>query len=298
MSKLIDRTGEKRMMNCGLEATIIRCSGYNDIDVRFSNGEVVINRSYRDFRKERIAPPNYSQIKNDRTGETRMMKCGLMAEITVYRKYKDIDIRFEDGQEVHHKQYVQFKKGYIAPPSDPRKTSRLGESKTMKCGMKAVIISYVSSADIDVRFEDGQIVEHRKYGEFKKGSIAPPIDLRFSSRIGEKRMMNCGLPAEITVYRKYKDIDIRFEDGQISEHKRYHFFKKGNIAHPCFTSISGHSSTYKTFIIKYVDRSPVTNEPYYLCKCQKCGFEIIDTARNIIKLEHKCETQPTEEGEN
>ena len=169
---------------------------------------------------------------------------------------------------------------------------RTGEKRTMNCGLEATIIRYGSCHDIDVQFEDGQVVYHSYYSSFKKGEIAPPIDPRYS-HVGEKRMMNCGLEATIIRYGGSMDIDVQFEDGQVVYKRTYDNFQKGSIGHPCFTASNGHSSTYKTFIIKYVDRSPATNEPYYLCKCQKCGYEIIDTAKNIIKLKHKCEITAT-----
>ena len=175
----------------------------------------------------------------------------------------------------------------------PKFIDRTGEKRMMNCGLEATIIRYGSAKDIDVQFEDGQVVYHKNYREFKRGRIAPPIDPRKIDRTGEKRMMKCGLETTIIRYGSCMDIDVQFEDGQVVYHKPYDNFQKGSIGHPCFTASNGHSSTYKTFIIKYVDRSPATNEPYYLCKCQKCGYEIIDTAKNIIKLKHKCEITAT-----
>ena len=48
------------------------------------------------------------------------------------------------------------------------KTNRLGETRMMNCGMKATIIRYGKADDIDVRFEDGAVVEHKLYRKFKK----------------------------------------------------------------------------------------------------------------------------------
>ena len=39
MATKIDRLGETRMMNCGMEATIIRYNETHDIDVRFEDGD-------------------------------------------------------------------------------------------------------------------------------------------------------------------------------------------------------------------------------------------------------------------
>ena len=52
--------------------------------------------------------------------------------------------------------------------------NRIGESKIMNNGMKATIIAYRKSHDIDVQFEDGYIVANREYACFKKGEITNP----------------------------------------------------------------------------------------------------------------------------
>ena len=173
----------------------------------------------------------------DRTGEKRMMKCGLEAEITVYRNSRDIDLRFSDGQISKHKPYASFRACGIAPPIDPRKTKHIGEKNMMGCGMTAEIIRWNNNSDIDVRFEDGQITEHRLYYSFKKGQIAPPIDSRKINRIGEKRTMNCGLEAEIIRYGRSDDIDVRFENGQEIFYRTYNQFQKGQIAPPKKTRV-------------------------------------------------------------
>ncbi len=48
-------------------------------------------------------------------------------------------------------------------------------------------------------------------------------------RIGEKRMMNCGLEAVITKAVNSIDISIRFENGITREHIQYGHFKKGMV---------------------------------------------------------------------
>ena len=289
MSKFIDRTGEKRMMNCGLEATIIRYGSSMDIDIQFEDGQVVYHRIYDNFKKGMISPP-IDPRKINHIGEKRMMNCGLEATIIRYGGCNDIDVQFEDGQVVYKRTYTAFKKGSISPPIDPRKIDRTGEKRMMNCGLEATIIRYGSAIDIDVQFEDGQVVYHRDYTSFKKGEIAPPNYTRIIDRTGEKRMMNCGLEATIIRYGSAIDIDVLFENGQVVYHRTYASFQKGAIAHPGFKVNKSKPSLYKSFITQYTGCHPETGEPYYHCKCQKCGFEIIDTARNIIKLEHKCET--------
>lgn len=67
MAVKIDRLGETRMMNCGMEATIIRYGTCADIDVRFEDGTVAVHKTYNAFKKGEIANQN---IKASRLGET------------------------------------------------------------------------------------------------------------------------------------------------------------------------------------------------------------------------------------
>ena len=111
--------------------------------------------------------------KIDRLGETRMMNCDMDATIIRYGNNKDIDVRFKDGTVVKHKAYNAFEKGNIANTNIKVSAENcLGETRMMNCGMEATIIRYESNADVDVRFEDGTVVEHRRYIQFKRGEIA------------------------------------------------------------------------------------------------------------------------------
>ena len=227
-----DRLGETRMMNCGMEATIIRYNTNKDIDVRFEDEIVVEHKGYSAFKRGEIANPNIKASAENRLGETKMMNCGMEATIIRYGGVRDIDVCFKDGTVAEHKVYNAFEKGNIAHPSTTAK-ARLGETRMMKCGMEATIIRYNRCDNINVRFEDGAVVEHRKYREFKKGEIANPnIKASAENRLGETRMMNCGTEATIIRYGGATDIDVRFEDGAIVENRIYREFKNGEIINP------------------------------------------------------------------
>ena len=226
------RLGETKMMNCGMEATIIRYGGSADIDVRFEDGIVVEHREYREFEKGGIINPNIKATAENRLDETCMMNCGMKATIIRYNGVRDIDVRLEDGTVEEHIDYCQFKRGQIANPKIKAFANRLDETRMMNCGMEATIIRYSRRDDIDVRFEDGTVIEHRQYNQFERGNIANPNFK--ASRRGETRMMKCGMKATIIRYGKYADIDVRFEDGTIIEHRQYIQFKKGEIANPNF----------------------------------------------------------------
>ena len=219
--------------------------------------------------------------RNKRIGETRIMNCGMKATVIAYRKYKDIDVRFIDDVVIKNKSYHDFEKGSICHPNftkEQKAINRLGESNIMNCGMKATIIAYRKSQDIDVQFEDGVILTGYRYEQFQKGKI--PHEKKEivdpTSRLGESKKMNCGMTATIIEYRNSHDIDIQFEDGIIAKNKYYCDFKNGLIAyrnpdkskeapiikHKKIKSPVTKNNTQKSFIVKHSDINsiPTLNE--------------------------------------
>ena len=167
------------------------------------------------------------------------------------------------------------------------KIDRVGETRIMNCGMEATIIRYGGATDIDVHFEDGTVVKHKTYRAFKKGSISNPnIKASAETCLGETRMMNCGMEATIIQYKNAIDIDVRFEDGAVVEHKTYNSFKKGGIAHESLSQKRG-SKDFHGFICKqgFIDE----DRTLYECICKHCGLEDVLTPQEMIKhekLEH------------
>lgn len=51
------------------------------------------------------------------------------------------------------------------------RVDRIGEEKINNQGLKMIIIAYRNGKDIDVKFEDGYIAEHKDYKQFLKGGI-------------------------------------------------------------------------------------------------------------------------------
>lgn len=116
-------------------------------------------------------------------------------------------------------------------------TNRIGETNIAKNGLKMTIIAYRNCHDIDVKFEDGVIITHKTYDNFKKGDIKHPQIYAKSNeyktnRIGETNIAKNGLKMTITAYHTNHNIDIEFEDGVTVTGKTYASFKKGEIGHP------------------------------------------------------------------
>lgn len=51
----------------------------------------------------------------------------------------------------------------------------------------------------------------------------------FTDKKGERRLMKCGLWAEIIEYRGCKDIDVKLDNGIILYNRRYDLFKNRNL---------------------------------------------------------------------
>lgn len=231
------REGTSLKMNCGMRATIINYSNCNDINVQFEDGTIVKHKTFRCFQKGGIDNPNIS-IKNKRNGMTLTMNCGMKTTIIEYRNAHDIDIQFEDGTIVKNKEFKSFQKGEIMNTNISIKDKRIGTSLMMNCGMRATIIEYRNSCDIDIQFEDGTCIKHKRFENFQRGKIMNPnISMVKTNPLKDERkgmslMMNCGMEAMIIEYRYARDIDVQFKDGTIVKNRTFGCFQKGEIANP------------------------------------------------------------------
>ena len=228
MSEFNDRTGERRLMNCGKYATIVEYFGSHNITVEFEDGKKVYNTFYQSFCKGTISYP-----KDTRLGECRKMKNGMYATIIRYGGASDIDVKFENGVIVYNRRYAHFIAGSLCPAfNGSNEFIRIGETRIMNCGKKATIIAYRKSSDIDIEFEDGVKVYNRSYWSFTQGEIAYPGFKYLYDRTGEQKLMNCGMFATIIRYGSAKDIDVKFENGYCVYNTTYKKFKEGIIQNP------------------------------------------------------------------
>lgn len=182
-----------------------------------------------------------SVLRDDRVGEVRRANNGMLMKILAYRSVKDIDVQFEDGVIVRNKRYSAFDKGNIGHPtvkfskvSDKDIKRYLGMEKVMSCGMKATIIAYRNTLDIDVRFEDGTVVEHKTIHSFKTGYIKNPNIANYMSktgRVGDRSIANNGMSMTIIKYISRDNMTVRFDDGFIKEGVSYSNFINGRVAH-------------------------------------------------------------------
>lgn len=117
---------------------------------------------------------------------------------------------------------------------------RVGLTNIAKNGQSMTIIAYRGNRDIDVRFDDGTVVQHTRYDNFRHGVIKNPAftNVHQSSKrmaekyVGASNFTKHGEKIIIVEYRNVYDIDVRFEDGVIAEHRSITEFKTGAIRKP------------------------------------------------------------------
>ena len=105
-------------------------------------------------------------------------------------------------------------------------------------------------------------------------------------RLGETRVMKCGMKATIIRYENNTDIDVCFEDGVVAKDKTYRAFKKGEIAHESLSQKRG-SKDFHGFICKQGFKDE--DRTLYECICKYCGLEDVLTPQEMMeheKLQH------------
>lgn len=215
----------------------VKCIAYRsceDIDAQFSNGVVAHNMTWRDFTKRKKMPIAKKKVLPPNTGELIQTQNGVKIWLVEYRKWNDVDIRFENGTIVQHVRWDHVLAGTVRNPN-----IRVGTTVKANNGQLMTCIKYHDSNDITIRFDDGTIISHKKWASFESGNIRNPnrITLIGPSRLGEINVANNGQKIKIVVYRKAMDLDVQFEDGTIVQHKNYRAFKSGSISNPNFLSI-------------------------------------------------------------
>lgn len=106
-----------------------------------------------------------------------------------------------------------------------QRIDRTGEYNKNTIGLGMTIHTYRHANDIDIRFDDGTVVKHKRYNHFKTGSILHPDQNRsdFITKSvknkcksyknqyqNTKAQMNCGETCRIIDYKSSKQITVQF----------------------------------------------------------------------------------------
>lgn len=105
----------------------------------------------------------------DYIGITKTMQDGYSCKVIGNNGKTRVIIQYEDGTIKTHRSLKNFINGILKKNTINKE--HIGETNMMNCGMKCTIINYRNYHDIDVQFEDGNIVNNKSYGWFLKGKI-------------------------------------------------------------------------------------------------------------------------------
>ena len=106
--------------------------------------------------------------------------------------------------------------------------NRIGTCILQANGQNAVCVTYNSSTNIVVKLDNGNLIP-TTWKTFSKGLLKATEDTR--SRVGQKKMQNCGKMITCIAYRTATDCDFQFDDGKIMPHRRWDEFSRGAIAY-------------------------------------------------------------------
>lgn len=122
----------------------------------------------------------------------------------------------------------------------------VGYKQTNRQGLTYEVITYRNNKDIDVKFQDGFVIEHTKVTKLNQNTIfhpdypIPKINKTPSEkRLGETRKNKQGRKMTIIAYRGAADIDVQFESKFVVDHTEYKLFERGTICDPFFPSLYG-----------------------------------------------------------
>lgn len=261
------RIGEKRYMNCGLEATIVEYRTYNDIDVEFEDGAIARKIKYGNFLQGIVGHPHAKEvfaslqetvvgfyllkfgfIKTSK-GDLKHLGFGQM-ELDFYHKKKKIAVEVDGAVHKFNNQYNRDIRKNQVCLNNGIKLYRLRD-KTLPAIENSTSIDYVLNGrqimngfidckkELDqILFENGfeinsnTIDYDRDFKQIMKTHNTKFINYWKRKRVGEQSFHKVSNQyMTIIDYKDYHHVTIRFDDGFIVKNKNYGAFKRGEIQH-------------------------------------------------------------------
>ncbi len=171
-----NRIGERRRMNCGVYATIIRYRNADNITVKFDDSDEEMETTYQHFRNGTLARTRSNDYQSKYVGMIKELNSGEVVEVVSYVNSKNIDVKFQDGTIREGVSLESVLTGWLSKvPADlileDLHKSRIGERKKQHCGEYCTVVDYVCGNNITVKFDDGTQRSNVRYSEFKHGTI-------------------------------------------------------------------------------------------------------------------------------
>lgn len=158
-------------------------------------------------------------------------------------------------------------------------SERIGVESTSRDGKRAQVVSYSTCENFIIRFCDGKEMKLKNWRYFIEGNFNYEKHFKAprnrEERIGEKKVMNNGLTAEVIEYRGSHDMDILFEDGGKRTGVSWRDFCIGNIAHP--TIHGGNVSQNELVLRFYLESLGFVRIPQRSKRSDRVGLERFST---------------------
>lgn len=219
-SKLAERLGQKRTNGDGVVGEIIGCKRHNNnnsyvikLDNKF---ETIVYATWAHFIQGKFG----MRIAGRHVGEKRKSADGYIAEVTQYNSIKDFDIKFEDDQEIRHmKNWQDFKNGHFRKYRfgmlfEDEIQRRLTIHRFNKQGYGMKIKAFRKASDIDIIFDDGEVVLGTYYGSFESGNVFHPIYKSLKKEKLDRILLNKKIE-KIIKYQNKDDIDVLLKNGEV-----------------------------------------------------------------------------------
>ena len=156
-------------------------------------------------------------------------------------------------------------------------SERIGVESTSRDGKRAQVVSYSTCENFIIRFCDGKEMKLKNWRYFIEGNFNYEKHFKAprnrEERIGEKKVMNNGLTAEVIEYRGNHDMDILFEDGGKRTGVSWRDFCIGSIAHP--TIPGGNVSQNELVLRFYLESLGFVRIPQRSKRSDRVGLESI-----------------------
>lgn len=143
--------GQVKQCKYGLSMEIVDYKNKNNIIVQFSDG-VVTKTTYKKFEENKVREPIYLITEATKNSKTKVTRTVVASE--------------KINNEISTLKVYTSKNG--------KKNFRVGELHKANNGQEFRIVAYEDNSHISIMFEDGTIVNNRKYCHIKNGEVRNP----------------------------------------------------------------------------------------------------------------------------
>ena len=280
----------------GQQMRCIDYKGVYDLTVQFEDGYVA-NHVYKcSFVRGTVKNPN-KPCRNNNIAKARIARekyIGMQVKATNgmnmtcvdYVDSHNITVKFDNGMTRTNVGVNEFLQGLVRENKVQRyvgmQTTSKNNGQMMEC------VEYFSSTNVTVKFDDGTIVYNKPISSFLNGTIKNPNVRRISKfkedHTGETNITRQGYFVTVVEYKDAEDLTVQFNDG-MTKKTTLAAFKRGAIGYPLSQDLK-RPFRYNDYLAQFVFKN--TDHAYYACKCTKCGFDDILSAKEMLE-QHVCD---------